>query len=74
MNTDLEAFVELYKRLGIDCQVNIVDDTQVIYLAEEDAGHGLTTISEKFVGGYYRFYSTVIFDLGGKFVKQNFWE
>lgn len=73
--TDLENFISLYKTFGIECQVNIIEDKQVIFL-NGGSGYGTgynNTDSNKF-DGYGGFYSKVIFDLSGKFIMQGFWE
>jgi hypothetical protein len=74
--THLEKFIELYTEFGIECKVNKHDDRQVILLAlASNAKYNdkLVTYSNKF-GGYSRFFSLVVFDLEGNFMKQEFWE
>ena len=76
--TDLEKFIELYKSIGIELGVNInsENNNQEILLSEgtysfSDGKKG--TISEK-LKGYMGFYSSIEFDLNGKFIEQGFWE
>lgn len=76
--TDLECFVELYRSFGIECKVNISIEgqvaTQVIYIGYGVWGmYDVVTESPKF-DGYYGFYSSVSFDMAGKFIGQGFWE
>ena len=78
METDLQAFLSIYKRFGIDCQVNQREDKQVIYFAKASDKHFVkpskdSTFSSKFVG-YSDFYSQIDFDLDGNFINQGFWE
>lgn len=72
--TDLEAFVALYKRFGIECKVghNECDPPICIVLGTDDSD-GITTTDEKLVG-YLGFYSQIEFDKNGKFVEQSFYE
>jgi hypothetical protein len=73
--SDLEKFVQLYKDFGIECQVNVKDNKQIIYL-NGGSGYGTgykDTDSDKF-HGYAGFYSDVEFDMSGKFIMQGFWE
>lgn len=78
--TDLEKFVDLYKSFGIECKVIVREEFdfnsahgphKAICLggmgSEED------TISDKLVG-YSGFGAEVIFDMGGKFIEQGFYE
>ena len=71
---DLERFIELYKSFEIECKVVIDAETghKTIYLGEV-VGCGDCTESPKF-NGYGGFYSDVVFDEGGNFLRQGFWE
>lgn len=63
--SDLEAFVDLYKRFGIELKEYKVESEIIITL--------ISGSNEKF-GGYEGFYSVCTFDINGKFVKQEFYE
>ncbi len=65
LKTDLEKFVNLYKSIGIDCIVKQDGNEQTIKLTQGD--------NDK-LDGYYYFYTIIIFDRSGKFIKQGFWE
>lgn len=73
--TDLEKFIELYKGFGINANVVVGDDEQVICLHQGSYAWELErlTTSEKLIG-YGGFYSDVIFDMQGNFLKQAFLE
>lgn len=77
--TDLQAFIDLYTRLGIDCNVNQCAETgnQFIILTSKDSHSDYEnekpTESDK-LQGYYGFYSKVEFDKDGIFLNQGFWE
>ena len=78
MPTDLQAFFALYQHFGIECQVNNLEDSQVIYLVKGDESAymerlGNITVSDKFEG-YSDFFTKITFDLDGNFVNQGFWE
>ena len=70
--TDLQRFVELYASFGIDCVVHQENDKQLIDLGDTSYTDN-NTRSNKF-GGYSGFYSCVVFDSKGKFLRQGFWE
>lgn len=86
-DTDLLAFTNLYKRLGIECRIYVSNEDGWVFgeiekmdhfsirFAESGTGDdgGIATICEKF-GGYGGFYTSVVFDKNGKFVGQGFWE
>ena len=81
--TDLEAFIELYLKFGIDCKVNQCTETgnQFIILAPSNYYSGLIEWSENFsptesdkIEGHHGFYSRIDFDKDGKFISQGFWE
>ena len=75
--TDLKKFIKLYKSFGIDCLVNeeLYQNKmmKVIYFNDLFDTNSKITRSDKF-GGYAGFYSTIIFDMKGKFIGQDFWE
>lgn len=81
--TDLEKFVELYRSFGIECVVSERERYQYESLPERikririgNWEYGVpeeNTDSDKF-DGYGGFYSEVIFDMDGKFIKQTFYE
>jgi len=78
-DTDLAAFVKLYKKFGIDVKINKgVDDMYDIFLTMSNQlpvlkyREAFPTLSNKF-GGRPEFYSRIVFDKDGKFVKQEFW-
>ena len=74
--SDIERFIELYHSFGIECVVSHAEDgCQKIRLSAGFDGYNTAalTLSPKF-GGYNGFSSEVIFDRGGKFIGQNFWE
>jgi len=70
--TDLEAFVALYKRFGINVNV-IKNQTDYHVLLSESAFIDTATSSDKF-SGYSCFYSRIEFNKDGKFITQGFWE
>jgi hypothetical protein len=77
--TDLEAFIDLYARFGIDCKVETEDSNthQFIILLVEDSLLPSATSETKSSGkltGYNGFYSRIEFDENGKFVQQEFLE
>lgn len=73
--TDLEAFLALYSRLGVELQV--VPDPS-------DASHQCVILGKSYdhLGrvawdkweGYFGFFSAVTFDKDGRFLRQGFWE
>lgn len=81
--TDLQAFIDLYKRLGIKVIVNECERKEgrlnegEIYIVLSEYGYGDTeekiTYHKKF-GGYTGFYTEIIFDKDGKFINQDFYE
>jgi len=87
--TDLEKFVELYKSVGIDVNVHGVNDhlrdplicrskiiLEVATYGSGDDKRGYTegsTLSDK-LDGYAGFYTEILFDKDGKFIKQNIYE
>lgn len=75
--TDLDEYVKLYKRFGIDCIVNIDENgNKYIQLSKMDCWSGENeeaTLSDKF-DGYGDFYSIITFSKDGEFIKQGFWE
>jgi hypothetical protein len=75
VKTDLEKFRELYKSFGIDCKIQKEEEGFGIYLCGNVLyNDGINyTESDKF-HGYTQFYSDIIFDKDGKFIKQGFWE
>jgi hypothetical protein len=79
--TDLQAFVNLYKKFGIDCRVNVLSDRQTIiigdseYLFKNTAKDGeYWTWAKDKIEGYDGFYTVITFDLEGKFISQGVWE
>ena len=67
--TDLEKFIELYKSVGIDLAPRPIESGVHIgkmFLHLENYYY-------KFEG-YPGFFSNIVFDENGKFVKQGFWE
>lgn len=73
--TDLSRFCDLYRSFGIECIINTRGDEQYIILSEGDYRdrHNEYTTSEKF-DGYFDFYTKIVFDAEGKFIRQGFWE
>ena len=84
--TDLERFVALYASVGIACKVSVSDKddynrqrekpVQIIRIGNwesYDVDEDRDTKSDKF-DGYGGFYSEIIFDMDGNFIKQCFWE
>jgi len=64
--TDIEKFIQLYESVGITLSVessNKVDD-------ENKYLHMEVNDSNKYIDGYYGFYTEICFDKDGKFVKQ----
>lgn len=77
--TDLEAFIDLYARFGINCKVETEESSthQFIILLVEDSHLPTTSSKTESSGkltGYNGFYSRVEFDENGKFVQQEFLE
>lgn len=84
-HTDLLAFTNLYKRFDIECKILEVppnrDGTNKLYqiqLTGKDSFMGLhgdqATEHEVFNNSYNGFYTEIIFDENGKFLKQSFFE
>ncbi len=85
--TDLEIFIECYRRFGIECNVNEVNGLvglsngssadqklKVIVLENADKAPcrcNTTTFSEKIVGNAY---TKLVFSNEGKFIEQGIWE
>jgi hypothetical protein len=63
--TNLESFISLYKQFGIELKISQTETGTEIILREGD--------NEKF-SGYFDFFSTIKFDINGKFINQSFWE
>ena len=78
MKTDLEKFQELYASLGIILVVVPTADENGVNMQRVEISEGGypdegQTLSSKF-DGYGGFYSSIEFDMDGKFIKQGFWE
>ena len=80
--TNLQAFVNLYNRFGIECKINVLSDRQTIIIGDPDnyspetddaLGEAWTYIKDK-VEGYSNFKTVMTFDLEGKFVSHGVWE
>ena len=75
-NTDLDRFIKLYKSFGIDCIV-FEPDGLIKRIQFQSSSNGNEdendTVSYKF-DGYIYLYSTIDFDMDGKFLEQGFWE
>lgn len=75
--TDLELFVALYKRFGIDCKItrDEVEELQIIVFAgnklQEKPYSDTPTYSPKFFGWDF-IVTRIIFDLKGNFISQVF--
>jgi len=63
--TDLQRFIELYKAIGIELEVQSDKFGNDIYILECD--------HEK-ITGHVGFYTNIKFDVDGKFIEQGFWE
>lgn len=73
LKTDLESFIDLYKRFGIDVKVNEVDKNKSITLSHTLHTDEKETTHESF-GGYEGFSTTITFSHEGKYIGQDFWE
>jgi len=78
VTTDLQAFIALYKRFGIECKVSSFSDRHTIIIGklyewEQDDNPDWTFVEEK-IDGYSGFYTEIAFDLDGKFLDQGIWE
>ena len=80
VNTDMLAFTNIYKRLGIELRIGAFEIVKggkeyVYQIKMMEGGYpdGYETESDKFEG-YFGFYTEVYFDNDGKFIKQGFWE
>lgn len=78
--TDLQAFIDLYSRLGITCNINQSSETgnQFILLVEcfssfDEEGDPKPTKSGKLIG-HPEYCSRIKFDKDGNFISQGFWE
>ena len=75
-DTDLLAFTNLYKRLGIECKIESISEDgtttgYAVILVTDDTwleSFGATK-SEK-ITGYTGFYTSIIFDVNGGFKGQ----
>lgn len=70
--TDLDLFIELYRRFGITIKHPLLTDTGYTISLPDDADDASKT-SKKF-NGYIGFCSDIKFDVNGKFILQGFWE
>ena len=73
--TDLEKFKELYASFGIDLKHDQLENglIEVILCESSWCSCDIVNTSSKFEG-YTGFFTQVIFDKDGKFIKQGFWE
>lgn len=69
----LTDFVQLYSRFGVTCKVNKHEEGYNVILTEDIHADITDTASEKFEG-YNGFYTEVIFNHEGQFIRQGFWE
>ena len=85
--TDLEIFIECYRRFGIECKVREVNgtigtengssaDSKLFTIILEnnrrhDTVDAITTITDKVVGNAY---TKLVFSNEGKFIEQGIWE
>jgi len=61
--TDLVKFLELYKSVGVEAS-----------LEAHSNGHTLKLeVGDKNIEGYPMFYTSIFFDLEGKFLSQGIW-
>ena len=65
--TDLEKFLELYRSVGIEPEINEVKNGTLLRLEAESSRNS------PFVG-YMGFYTQITFDQNGKFQNQGIWE
>lgn len=77
--TDLEKFLALYKEFGVELDVPTVCTEIELDECRERPRPGDLIVSleqgaDEKLDGYGGFYSLVVFDKDGKFVKQGFWE
>ena len=77
--TDLEKFIELYASIGIKlivCDCVLSNEESLVVTLHQGSGHPVLeecTFSDKF-DGYVGFFSSIIFNKEGKFIKQTFSE
>ncbi|WZL88312.1 hypothetical protein VS868_11965 [Salinimicrobium sp. 3283s] len=62
--TDLDKFLELYRSVGVEPEVEKRGDNTWIKLDNNIEG----------VDGYHGFYTKIYFDQNGKFLSQGIWE
>lgn len=70
---DLEKFIQLYKSVGIDLSQKKNSEGNIYLTLGYNEDDPMENTSNKF-GGYSGFYSIIIFDENGKFIKQEFFE
>ncbi len=64
--SDLEKFVELYKSVGIEVEVEDIGDGWKEFVLEAAAHEKL--------GGYGGFFTIIIFGKNGEFLSQSFYD
>ena len=68
--TDLEKFIELYKSFGINCKIAKNDNgDNIIKLCGSGSYMYEDVTKSELFDGYNGFYSDIIFDKNGKFLK-----
>jgi len=67
--TDLQRFIELYKSVGIELvtERHVKGDSELELII---ANNG----SNEKICGYSTLSTNIVFDLDGKFIRQEFWE
>jgi hypothetical protein len=72
--TDLQAFIDLYKKLGIDINPLVYESEILIRLCVDDTNWlpNEATSHEK-INGDTGAYTTIHFNKDGKFVSQSLW-
>lgn len=73
--SDLEKFIQLYGSLGITLNpVQDGDEINVLIVADAPCWKGEGTSYHPSFEGYSGFYSKIVFDKDGKYLRQGFWE
>lgn len=75
INSDLLRFTTLYRGFGVECKIaEFGDPGYRINLADGYMSNEIDhTYSDK-LEGHTGFYTAILFDKNGKFIKQGFWE
>ena len=69
MSTDIEKFRSFYQQFGIEITYPKLVGSEYFMVLPRDVAVGREKLD-----GYCDFYTKIVFDRNGKFIKQGFWE